>query len=98
MITLIYIEIWLLGVQIPIILAIVEYGILLTMKRKWSGRISSDLHWKSDSNQREDHLGLGSNRKNYGQMEFYQFSIFHDNFHHCLLVSGTHKIRKELRD
>ena len=28
-----YIEIWLLGVQIPIILAIVEYGILLTMKR-----------------------------------------------------------------
>ena len=28
-----YIEIWLLGVQIPILLAIVEYGILLTMKR-----------------------------------------------------------------
>ena len=28
-----YIEIWLLGIQIPIILAIVEYGILLTMKR-----------------------------------------------------------------
>ena len=28
-----YVEIWLLGVQIPILLAIVEYGILLTMKR-----------------------------------------------------------------
>jgi hypothetical protein len=28
-----YIEIWLLGVQIPILLAIVEYGILLTIKR-----------------------------------------------------------------
>ena len=28
-----YIEIWLLGIQIPIISAIVEYGILLTMKR-----------------------------------------------------------------
>ena len=28
-----YIEIWLLGIQFPIILAIVEYGILLTMKR-----------------------------------------------------------------
>ena len=28
-----YIEIWLLGIQIPILLAIVEYGILLTIKR-----------------------------------------------------------------
>ena len=28
-----YIEMWLLGIQIPIISAIVEYGILLTMKR-----------------------------------------------------------------
>ena len=28
-----YIEIWMLGIQIPILLAIFEYGILLTMKR-----------------------------------------------------------------
>ena len=28
-----YIEIWLVGIQIPILLAIFEYGILLTMKR-----------------------------------------------------------------
>ena len=28
-----YIEIWLVGIQIPILLAIAEYGILLTMKR-----------------------------------------------------------------
>ena len=28
-----YIEIWLIGIQIPILLAIVEYGILLTIKR-----------------------------------------------------------------
>ena len=28
-----YIEIWLLGIHIPILLAIVEYGILLTIKR-----------------------------------------------------------------
>ena len=30
-----YIEIWLIGIQIPILLAIVEYGILLTMKRMY---------------------------------------------------------------
>ena len=30
-----YIEIWLLGIQIPILLAIVEYGILLTIKRMY---------------------------------------------------------------
>ena len=28
-----YIEIWFLGVQVPILVAIFEYGILLTMKR-----------------------------------------------------------------
>ena len=28
-----YIEIWLIGIQIPILLAIFEYGILLTIKR-----------------------------------------------------------------
>ena len=28
-----YIEIWLVGIQIPILLAIVEYGILLVLKR-----------------------------------------------------------------
>jgi hypothetical protein len=35
-----YIEIWLVGVQIPIILAIVEYAILLTMKRMYKNKIS----------------------------------------------------------
>ena len=35
-----YIEIWLVGVQIPIILAIVEYAILLTMKRMYKNEIS----------------------------------------------------------
>jgi hypothetical protein len=89
-----YIEIWLLGIQIPIILAIVEYGILLTMKRmqkKDNGQNSSNSQWKSSSNQREGHLGLGSNGKNNGQMEFYQFSIFYNNLHHCLLVCCTDK-------
>ena len=28
-----YVEIWQIGIQIPILLAIVEYGILMTLKR-----------------------------------------------------------------
>ena len=49
-----YIEIWLLGVQIPIILAIVEYGILLTMKRmqkKANGQVKVQVIYSGNQTQ-----------------------------------------------
>ena len=49
-----YIEIWLLGIQIPILLAIVEYGILLTMKRiqkKVNGQVQVQVFYSGNQTQ-----------------------------------------------
>ena len=38
-----YIEIWMIGVQIPILLGIFEYAILLALKKYWQGNFKKTV-------------------------------------------------------
>ena len=98
-----YIEIWLLGVQIPIILAIVEYGILLTMKRmqkKANGQVKVQVIYSGNQTQiREEKIWdldqIGKTMDKWSFLSSISFMIIFIIVYWSVALTGSEKNVKD---
>ena len=98
-----YIEIWLLGVQIPIILAIVEYGILLTMKRmqkKANGQVKVQVIYSGNQTQiREEKIldldQIGKTMDKWSFLSSISFMIIFIIVYWSVALTGSEKNVKD---
>ena len=95
-----YIEIWLLGVQVPIILAIVEYGILLTMKRmqkKTDGQAKIQVIYRGNQTQiREETIldldQIGKTMDKWSFISSLSFMIIFTIVYWSVALTGSEKM------
>ena len=62
-----YIEIWMIGVQIPILLGIFEYAILLTLKKYWQGKVKKAVIISSEGSVKG--IPNNDNKSNWEDLE-----------------------------